>query len=344
MQRFPVLRAIVFSLATALIVVVGSERMYWYYADVDLESTAVLTAFYAVAVSVLLWLVDRFQTTGFWSFLLAVPAFGWIVEGVVTPILYSGGPVPFFPLWFTGWHGLLAVVVLWWGVRLLLVEDRRAALAGLSVVVGAFWGTWATTMWLPENLDDPELAESLPAVRSPGDFARFAALASLTLVVGHVVADRTWIVRLPRSRPIGLAVIGYCGLMVIAWTLVYWWAAPMMAVLLGWLCFGLRRRRPVVAKPTLARLAGSVSPAAYLGLAPLPVTAAAVYAGWFAVDLGVGTIRVIHYGTIAVQTVAAAVLLTMAWRRSGANAKASVPDAAPTVEADDGSLPSSRVR
>ena len=248
--------------------------------------------------------------------MLVALVFAMVVEGVLTPIVYSGGPfVPFFPVWFTAWHGLLSLVGAWYLLHRWLLDRRVGLIAFASTAAGAFWGVWSVTLWLPENLEDEELVADLgsPTILEPWAFTRYAITFSLILAAAHWVWGRLGDVGRFRPSRGAIALYGLAvGAMLIGWTVALVWALPMFVLYVGLAVWLLRRHEPTADGPNLlAQLVGPVRARDLLALAPLPATAAGTYAlmWWLAPTDTTG--RVIMYGTIAVQTLVAAVLL---WR------------------------------
>lgn len=332
------LRRFAFVAVSALIMVTGSERIFWYYTDATLAPFLELAVFYALPVYAFLWFVDRYQVDDLASLLVAVPVYGYVTEGVLTPILYSGGPTPFFPIWFSAWHGGLGLLVLWYLLRRWLVAGRLGWVLGLAIALGLFWGTWSVTMWLPENLNDPELAESTPRIRSALDFARYATITSAVLAAGHWVLGRgLWPTRYQPSPRVARALALLALIPVVVYTAVYVWALPMLLALLAVVVWLLRRHRDrLVEDPAtparpglLAQLSGPVPLVSLAPLAALPIVASGTYAVWIEVQPSESLVRAFMYSTIAVQTAIGAVAMGWsAWsvvRRSRRPAEARVP-------------------
>ncbi len=324
---------------SALIMVVTSERVFWYYTDADFLSFAELAIFYGLGVAALFWFCHRYRVGSWWSLVAAAPVFAYVIEGVITPVLYSGGPTPVFPLWFSAWHGGLGVLLVWYGLRRLLLDRRTVATLVLAIALGVFWGTWATTMWLPENLDDPELVESAPRIRSLLDFARYATITSAVLAAGHWVLGRLWLADHRPSPRVARLLGAFCLVATVGYSLALPWATPMFVALVGSVAWMLRGRRPTAdgAGPPLGpdlftRLAGPVAARALLPLAALPAAAVASHGLWLRLDPSLDAVRVILYGTIALQSLVAAAGLVVAARRLAAERRpASVPTTPPTT-------------
>ena len=275
---------LVFLFAVAVVVVVGSERMYWFWQTSVTEHLA-QAGFYLVPVAVTIAVVDRYRVDRTWPLLVATPIFGYVVEGALTPVLYEGGPlVPVFPAYFAFWHGIVAMAVGVFGVRAMLLRRAWRPLLAASVGLGALWGTWSTTLRLPESLEDAELLADNASldVLGPAAFARYAVTFGLVFAVGHWVLGRVWHSRLTRSRLVTAIVGGLVVVAVVAWTVAVPWAAPTFVAYVGLHLWVLRRhRRSTDATSLLARLDGPVPVTALWPLAALPAMASVSYALWW---------------------------------------------------------------
>lgn len=331
-------RRLAFALVSAAIVVVISERMFWFWASNPLSHLEV-SAFYALAVAPALWLIDRFRVDRVAPLVMVALVFAMFVEGVLTPVTYTGGPfVPLFPVWFTAWHGLMGFVVGWYLVHRWLLDRRIGRLAVVSALAGAFWGLWSMTLSLPENVEDEELIADSGGpltVLDPAAFTRYAIAFSMILAVAHWVWGRLGDVgRFRPSRPaIGLYAVA-AGAMLVGWTVAIPWALPMFAAYVWLPVRFLRRHEPAADGPgLLAELVGPVRARDLLGLVPLPVVAAGTYALiWWSAPTDT-VLRVVMYGSIAVQTVVAAAMLARSGATIGRGLRAARPPAPRTSPA-----------
>ena len=314
-----------FVLIVAAVVGIGSERMFWYWASAPLDHL-VVTVVYAPAVAGVLWLLTRYEVRDLIGLMLVAPVVGYLVEGVITPVLYSGGPfIPFFPVWFAAWHGGLSFLVLVVGLRHLLVAGAARTVAVGSLAVGVFWGAWSITMTLPENRYDPELVADHGGqlnLLDPFAFALYALWGTAVLVTAHLAMGRGWwLPAVTPSAPTRWLWLVVVGVVVVAWTAVLPWAAPMFVVYLGLQVVALRRWRsiasPSIAGPTvLERLQGPVVGRALVPLALLPLAASITYASLWAAELPELWIRVFMYATIATQTLVGGVAMVVSLRRA----------------------------
>lgn len=325
----------------AAIAVVFAERVFWFWTTSPVTHIE-LSLFYALPVGVVMVVIGRFRVDLGWSLLLVAPIFAFIVEGVLTPVIYTGPFLPVFPAWFTWWHGIMALILGVFVLRSWLLADRRRLVALVSVGLGCFWGIWASTLRLPENVEDVELLTEHDelVVLGPGAFARYAVTFTVILIAAHLALGFVWPKRSgpwPTAERVvgGLVIIG-----VVGWTVALPWALPMFALylLVPWRALrwhrATRRTGGARSGPDLiAELQGRVRPGAVAPLALMAPAATLAYTALWLADPSDVVLQTIMYGTIAVQGIAAAVLLVMAVRR----VRRDRPD--PQEQPDSASLP-----
>jgi hypothetical protein len=246
-------RQVLFTVLVASITVVSSERMFWYW-DTEPWVHPELSLYYALAVAGPLWLISRYGVHNAWGMALAVPVFGYLVEGLVTPVVYSGGPfVPFFPLWFAAWHGGLSLWLLVFQFRSWLLGRNFRALTVASVGFGVLWGLWSITLLLPENTGDEELLEMHDTleVLEPAEFGVYALWVGAVLIGSHWLLGRRllgqpiWLSSFRPGRLLRWPWWAWAAMMAIAWTVgAYLWALPMLVVYTGLQVWALRRAEP----------------------------------------------------------------------------------------------------
>jgi hypothetical protein len=326
------IRQILFAGLVAAVAIAASERMFWFWASGP-EDYPIVVLMYGFALAGVIALIDRYDVRDFWGLSLVAVVVGFIVEGILTPVTYTGGPfVPFFPVWFAAWHGGLAVMLLVLFVRRLLLDDARAKLAVVATGLGAFWGLWSLTLALPENLEDPELIEMEGGplhLLNDVEFAVYALWVSAAVAAAHYLLGRGgWMTTYRPGRILGTIWLALSAIALAGWTVAIPWAAPMFAVYVGGVIYILRRRQQRSAatgeasldqgRSILADLAGPVRLVSLLPLAAMPVAAAAMYSLGRLVDPGVLALQILMYGTIVVQTLIAAVVIVKAvvrcWR------------------------------
>ena len=79
-----------FLLVSGAIVGISSERFFWYWEASPVDHW-VVALYYGLAAAAVLWVIERYRVNSLSSLMLAASIFAYMVEGVITPILYSGG-------------------------------------------------------------------------------------------------------------------------------------------------------------------------------------------------------------------------------------------------------------
>jgi hypothetical protein len=299
----PALGRLAFALLSAAVLIVFSEKVFWYvtgYTTLDLLVGYFFPAF------ILLWVIDAFRVRRLAPLFLAAAVFGFVAEGMLTNTLYEGGPLAWFSVSWTplAWHAPLSVLFGWWWLRRELVAGRARRVALGCAAVGVLWGLWAMAWWLPENATDPVLlAQGARLGRwPPADFALHAFTFTGLLALAHGLLGRGgWQTSFRPSWVEIIVVVG--GLLVFFGTQalpVYPWAPLRLLALLGVAGAGLyvnKRHEPPGS--ALSDLDGPVRPRHLLALAALPAAAVGVYAIGAAVDPSPDVIRVITaYGLV----------------------------------------------
>lgn len=288
-QRFgPALRRIVYALTAAAVMVVFSEKMYWYvtgYGVVD------LIAGYFLPTYVLLWLIDVFRVRRLGPLFLAAAIFGFLVEGVLVGTLYEGGPLGWFNVSYTplAWHAPLSVLFGYWWLGQRLAAGSLRGLLAACAGVGLLWGLWALAWWLPENAADPALlAQGARLGQWPvADFALHAfaftgLLAAAHWLLGRIDPDLRGFGKPLRSEL--LLVFGGLLFFFVGVLAAVPWAPlkllPLLALAVGGLWRNRRRESP---GSTPGEGRGPARPAGLAALFAMPAAAVAVYAGAAAV-------------------------------------------------------------
>ena len=185
----PMIRRLIFVLLVTAISVFFSEKAYWYPQGYDI---ALLITFYTPTIYVVLWAIDAFKINSLSGMILISAVYAFLVEGVITPVMFEGGILsPFMPAYFIGWHGLLSIVFGFYLIRRWLVNRNWKMMLGGSAFFGLLWGVWSITYWLPENGIEWGTAPGITALTeqttywTPVDFGLHAFTFTLMLMLGH---------------------------------------------------------------------------------------------------------------------------------------------------------------
>jgi hypothetical protein len=324
---------------SSVIVVMGSERVYWYWAGLTLSSIFEIAAFYAIPTAVTLWALALAPVRRFHQVVLGGAIFAFVVEGVLTPIIYADGPLPVMASLFVGWHGMLAFVGMWYLTRRWLLAGRSKVLAAAGAGFGALWGVWA---FVAAVGDPANLAEVTGTVLAPVDFAVYAFGVGVVFVIAHWLIGFVWPSGWKPSRAstwvVALAAAAYFAVAVL---IAVPWAPVKLSVLVGGTFWLMRRGAGQTSTdhPTmLDQLAGRVS---LRGTAPLliaPVTAATTYAAMWLISLPDAALGAGYWLLIVAQVVGGAIAYVWAGKRS-LETRTNDPDAGrvPASEIEAGS-------
>lgn len=280
-RLLPTLGRIGFALLSAAVLIVFSEKMFWYvtgYSFLDLLIGYFFPAF------VLLWVIDAFRVRRLAPLFLAGAVFGFLAEGMLVGTIYEGGPLNWFSVSYTplAWHAPLSVVFGWYALRRWLVAGRARAMALGCAAVGLFQGLWAMAWWLPENAADPVLlAQGARLGQWPvGEFALHAFTFTAVLAVALWLLGRGgWSSFRPSKVEVAVVIAGLLVFFVAGVLLAVPWAPLKLLPLLGVTLLALyvnKRKEPPGS--LLADVAGPVQLARLPLLLVMPAVAVAVYA------------------------------------------------------------------
>lgn len=271
---------------SSIIMVMASERVYWFWAGLDFESVFLLGAFYVIPASVGIWAVALTPAKRPYQVVLAGAIFAFVVEGVLTPIIYGDGPLPIMAAMFVGWHGLISFVGFWYLTRTWLVNGETGRLSIVAAGFGSFWGVWAVVSAVT---DPPETAEIGfdATLLAPGGFARYALAVGATFALAHWLIGYVWPVGWRPSKfstwAIATIAVAY---MVVAVLPAVIWAPIKLAVLIGgtWLLIRLSRMQVSQDEPSIIdKLNGHPRLRRIAPILLMPLTAALAYAATWAV-------------------------------------------------------------
>jgi hypothetical protein len=234
--------------------------------------------YYAFPVYACLWTIDHFRVRRPAALALVAALYAFLIEGVLTPVLYEGGLLDLtMPAYFVGWHGLLSFVFGWYALRKWLVQGQWGRILAMGFAFGLFWGLWSLTYWLPEAYEEWGVTSRW----SIADFALYAFTFSATLVLSHGLLGRgVWLQEFKPGRVerwgVGLVLVA---LFVVTVLLVLPLAIFKLAALLGVLFLALRAERVrEEEKSVLSELAGPVKALHLPALLSIPIAATGIYA------------------------------------------------------------------
>ncbi len=308
-------RSVAFVMLTSAVVVVASEKMFWYTGAYRAGPLIELTLFYSLAVMPLLYAMGRYEVDTTGRLVLAAGIFAMVTEGVITPVVYSDGPFPVMFFYFLGWHGLLSVVFLWYTVHRWALHGRRRSLALWSGLLGLAWGLWSTNYWRPVTIAE-QAAENREEAGfweigqwSVPKFALFAFGFTALVISCHWLLGFVWPRDWKPSRAwtifVAVALVAYLGL----WTVAIPYAPLKFAAFVGLLVWLLHRSRPQLDSATtlLAANAGRVRLVDLLPLVSMPAGAVVMYALMADLDAADPALDLIYQSLVVITALAGAV-------------------------------------
>jgi len=314
-RSFVAARIAAFVALSAVIVTMASERVYWYWAGLNVGSIVEISLFYLIPVTGALWALAHTKATRVHQVVLGGAFFAFLVEGVLTPVIYSDGPLPIMAAMFVGWHGIVAFVGFWYLTRRWLLKGRTRLTAIAVAAFGVLWGIWAFVSAVGDATD----IEGGAIVLEPSQFAVYALGVGATLAAAHWLIGFVW----PTSwRPgktstvlVALLNVAY---MAVAVVLIVPWAPLKLALLLGgtfWLMTKGRdtnRDEPRI----LDKLAGRVRARDAAVLLLMPLAAAATYGVIWAIGISSAISGTVYGALVIAQVLGGAGAYIWAVRRS----------------------------
>lgn len=178
-----------FIFLSSLAMVTASERVYWYLGGASFELLFAIAGFYLIPTLAGLWALGSGSSSRLHQIILGGAIFGFVVEGVLTTVIYEDGPLPLMAALFVGWHGLLSVVGFWYLTRRWLLSRSRGKLAIGAALMGVYWGIWSIVYVLPDALEG---FDEVYPVMGPGGFAIYAVIVGAAFAVGHWLVGYVW--------------------------------------------------------------------------------------------------------------------------------------------------------
>lgn len=263
------------TLAVGYVLFFYSEMMFWArWRSEDTPSGLMITwLIYSVLAFFVLLLASRFKAGDIYSVFLVGAIFGWLVEGVVVQTVYTD--FPFGIVWTPlAWHALISVLIgIYLAGKALSEWETRDSLL-FFVLLGAFWGFWAS-YWKLEG----GYAVGLR------DFALYAFFSTIPLLPSYAVIHKLALEEFKPTR----AEIGSFTAVLLFFAFFTFLAVPFSALLLppliGITLYVLRRLK----RKSFFSDYGGVEISRYPMLLLMPVSALLVYAltrkVWFEVNV-----------------------------------------------------------
>jgi len=278
------LQRLFFVLLTTAVLVFFSEKVFWY---VQGYAFGGLILYYAIPVAVCLGVIDHFRVHDLSGMILVGALFGFLVEGVLTPVIYEAGLLdPIMPVYFIAWHGLLSIVFGWYWIRKTLTGDQAWKMLPGGAGIGFFWGIWSLTFRLPESIQEYQALvldgeNWLPGPWPVVDFLLYALVFSLLLMLAHsLLRGKIWqsTFRLKTWEKVLLI-----GLLVFIFVAQVGWVYPLAVlklvglILLVMVPLEINRRKSGNRTSLLTKLSDDISPKKIWLLLIIPFFAVLVY-------------------------------------------------------------------
>lgn len=305
-----------FVFLSAVTMVIASERVYWYIGGISADGVLGISLFYMIPAVAALWALGSGPSQRLHQLILGGAVFAFVVEGVLTPVIYEDGPLPIMAALFVGWHGLFSLVGFWYLTRRWLLDRRRGTIVGAGVAMGIYWGLWSLIYRLPGAFEDFEEPVS---VMDPSEFGSYAIVFGSAFVVAHWLLGFVWpdsFAPQRRGRIALFVIIG--GYFVLAVLPAVFWAPLKLAVLLGGALWLLRKSREATAdEPSIIEsLSGRVRLNDAVLLMVMPICAAVTYAASWSLDPSNDAVQLMMELMVFGQVLSGLVAFGWAWRRS----------------------------
>lgn len=190
-------------LITGLGAVLVSLSEYWFYnVSEDVDSALILLA-YGLLGYLVMAVVQRYHVHSLAGAVFAAALFGFLVEGVPVPVLYSNPP--FSIIWTSlAWHGVITIGFGWALYRYVMINWRAWSAAAFNIGLGVFLGAWNSFMW---NANEAKEGSEIVFDWQPIDAFLMQFLFGYALFLGgHVMLDRLYpkALRIKRGEEIAL--------------------------------------------------------------------------------------------------------------------------------------------
>jgi hypothetical protein len=299
----PFLKRILLVLPATYILFYYSELLFWAkYDPVEISPAGLLITyvFYFLITYAFLSVIVQFRVRTFWALFLAGAIYGWLIEGVIVQTMYEDFPLN---ISWTGlaWHSLISVIIGWYYILDILLQNNYRKTVGASVLIGLFYGVWAINWWVEEGIITP-LSE----------FSLYVVSTSVILIGSYWLYNRLQ----PEFQPTRIEGHTLAVFFIVWFILVTILVQPValfvLPPLLAMVYVTLRRNRKTERnEPILTVLQGEVTPLNYVILLIIPLVTIGVYGFAVSLNLAIPTNWVVYMVT----TLSGFILLVMSISR-----------------------------
>lgn len=284
------LQALASALIQRCVVLVGfgailvSISEFWFYElEAEVDSIAIVLV-YGLLGYVFLAMMRRMKTRSVAGFIVASALLGFLIEGVVVPVVYA--MPPFSIMWTSlAWHGLITVGIGWVGVRhVLSVRPKWVAALWLSGF-GLFLGAWNAFLW---NANEAPGSSEINWVWQPVPlFAEQFLFGYALFLGGHLVFNRFSLSGLQVNRGEYAALWAVCGVasLLTGAASGLWVFYPILPALVALCLYALSRDRAEGDLVVDRIHAEPIPPMSFALTALIPLTAIPVYTAMHAAEL-----------------------------------------------------------
>ncbi len=159
---------------------------FWFYPVSGETSSIGIVIAYGLLGYLFLLLLKKYRIHSFSGLFVTAALFGFLVEGIPVPVLYSG--LPFTLVWTSlAWHALITVMLGWYWYRIILSSKKWVWITAYNASLGVGLGIWGAYMW--------NAVESVPAAdltflwQSPMVYSLQFLFGWLLFTGGHVAYE-----------------------------------------------------------------------------------------------------------------------------------------------------------
>ena len=177
-----VIKKLLLFLSISVIFVTMSEL--WFYRLPPENNLLEIVFAYGLVGYLFLIILDRFKVYRFAGFFVAAGMFGFLIEGIPVPVLYS--LIPFSILWTSlAWHALISIGIGWYWFRQVMTAGSWQKIITYNSALGAGLGIWGGYFWNVVESETGDVTGWLFV--SPTVFAEQFMFGWLLFTLGHIL-------------------------------------------------------------------------------------------------------------------------------------------------------------